>query len=176
MTALDRTHEPSLSSWVESANDPRSDFPIQNLPFGVFRRRGSSSNARIGVAIGDSILDLAACVDRHLLGSLDIALASSLREPTLNALMALGAEPVRELRSTVSHLLRRDRDAADRAKAAECLVLARDVEMLLPATIGDYSDFYASIDHATNVGSMFRPDNPLLPNYKWVPIGYHGRA
>jgi fumarylacetoacetase len=176
VTALDHTHEPALTSWVESANDPRSDYPIQNLPLGVFRRRGSPANARIGVAIGDSILDLAACVDRQVLGSLDASLGSSVREQTLNALMALGVEPARELRSSVSRLLRRDGSAADRAKAAECLVLARDAEMLLPATIGDYSDFYASIDHATNVGSMFRPDNPLLPNYKWVPIGYHGRA
>lgn len=176
MTALDRTHDPALVSWVESANDPRSDFPIQNLPFGVFRRRGSPARASIGVAIGDAIVDLEACLQRQLLGTLDSSLAASLREPTVNALMALGSEAAREVRFAVSGLLQREADASRRVSAAECLVRAGDVEMLLPATIGDYSDFYASIDHATNVGSMFRPDNPLLPNYKWVPIGYHGRA
>jgi len=174
---LDRTHDPALTSWVESANDPRTDFPIQNLPLGVFRRRSASDHARIGVAIGDQILDLAACASDHLLPSLDDDLVARLGDATLNRLMARGREAARVLRAAVSELLRGDAAEPSRLVSVKrCLVPARDVEMSLPAAIGDFSDFYASIEHATNVGSMFRPDNPLLPNYKWVPIGYHGRA
>src|SRR6185503_168447 len=126
-----------------------------NLPFGVFRRAGE--DARVGVAIGDQILDLRA--------------ASLLDASNLNVLMAQGRDAVQALRRTISDLLR-----AGAPPMPRVLVPMDDVEMLLPASIGDYSDFYASMHHATNVGSMFRPDNPLLPNYKWVPIGYHGRA
>jgi fumarylacetoacetase len=154
---LDDTHEPALRSWVESANDPDADFPIQNLPFGTFRRIGSPEPARIGVAIGDQIFDAAA--------------AGIIAERNLNELMALGPSRVREIRAALSKRLR-----ADAPRAPELLVPMRDAELLVPAQIGDYTDFYASLHHATNVGSMFRPDNPLLPNYKWVPIGYHGRA
>jgi fumarylacetoacetase len=152
---LDDTHDPSLRSWVDSANDATTDFPIQNLPFGVFRHAAHES--RVGVAIGDRILDLRAC------GLFD--------GERLDALMAQGREAARSIRQHASALLRHG--AAPRS---DLLVSMRDVEMVLPCTIGDYTDFYASIHHATNVGSMFRPDNPLLPNYKWVPIGYHGRA
>ena len=157
MTMLDETHAPGLRSWVESANDPATDFPIQNLPFGVFRRAGSEETPRVGVAIGDQIFDLAA--------------ADLMRAESLNGLMGLGNAAAAELRREVS---RRLRDGAQATPST--LVSMRDAELFLPAQIGDYSDFYASISHATNVGSMFRPDNPLLPNYKWVPIGYHGRA
>ena len=154
---IDDTHAPGLRSWVASANDPATDFPIQNLPFGVFRRRDSDETPRVGVAIGDQIFDLAA--------------ADLLRAESLNDLMALGGAAARELRETVS---RRLRDDAEPEPAL--LVPMAEAEMFVPARIGDYTDFYASIAHATNVGSMFRPDNPLLPNYKWVPIGYHGRS
>jgi len=154
---LDETHDPALRSWVESANDPSSDFPIQNLPFGVFRRSSSDESPRVGVAIGDQIYDLAA--------------ADLMRADSLNGLMGLGNAAATELRRELS---RRLREGAD--PDASALVPMRDAEMFLPATIGDYTDFYASISHATNVGTMLRPDNPLLPNYKWVPIGYHGRA
>ena len=154
---LDATHAADLRSWVESANDPTTDFPIQNLPFGVFRRRGTDESPRVGVAIGDQIFDLAA--------------ADIMRAEALNELMSLGRETSRELRAEVSARLR---DGVE--PQPSLLVAMSDAEMFVPAHIGDYTDFYASIHHATNVGSMFRPDNPLLPNYKWVPIGYHGRA
>jgi fumarylacetoacetase len=154
---LDASHDSALRSWVESANDPQTDFPIQNLPFGVFRRRESDETPRVGVAIGDQIFDLAA--------------ADVLRADSLNELMAMGRDAARELRNEVSARLRA---AAEPMPAL--LVPMADAELFLPARIGDYTDFYASIAHATNVGSMFRPDNPLLPNYKWVPIGYHGRS
>lgn len=169
---LDATHDPQLSSWVASANRPDSDFPIQNLPLGVFRR--GNEPARIGVAIGDQILDLAACHRHGLFTELPSDLVVALGDTTLNRLLALGRPAWRLLRQHLSALLRHDAPA--QTLAADILIPQAQAELLLPATIGDYTDFYASIVHATNVGSMFRPDNPLLPNYKYVPIGYHGRA
>ena len=169
---LDATHAPQLKSWVASANG-HADFPIQNLPLGVFRRRGTEEAARGGVAIGDMILDLAACYRARRFTGLAGTAAGACAGPTLNPMMALGAAAGAELRRQVSELL-----AADSAAFRDpgLLVSQAEAELLLPAVIGDYTDFYASVHHATNVGSMFRPDNPLLPNYKWVPIGYHGRA
>jgi len=172
---LDHTHDASPRSWVEAANDPAADFPIQNLPLGVFRRR-AGTDARIGVAIGDQVLDLPACRSSGLLSELPPQVADACIATTLNALMSLGRDAARALRGVASNLLRVDSRERVATHAGHILVPMRDVDMLLPVTIGDYTDFYASIDHATNVGSMFRPDNPLLPNYKWVPIGYHGRA
>jgi fumarylacetoacetase len=155
--AIDETHDPSLSSWVESANDPATDFPIQSLPFGRFRLNGEG-RLRIGVAIGDQVLDLGA--------------AGLAQGDDMNALMAAPAQERRALRAALSRKLRAGGDTALRAH----LVAQRDVLMGVPCRIGDYTDFYTSIHHATSVGRQFRPDNPLLPNYKWVPIGYHGRA
>jgi fumarylacetoacetase len=169
---VDHTHEPSLRSWVESA-EGHADFPIQNLPLGVFRRRGSDEAARVGVAIGDLILDLTACHSERRFTGLAATAADACDGPTLNPLMALGARPRAELRRQVSELLTANSAASGNPGL---LVPQAEAELLLPAAIGDYTDFYASVHHATNVGSMFRPDNPLLPNYKWVPIGYHGRA
>ena len=160
MAALvDETHDPALTSWVESADDPATDFPVQNLPFGRFRRSGEQSLA-LGVAIGDQVLDLrrAGLIDTDDMG----------------VLMRGDVAARRELRRTISQGLRRDSGRRDALRA--CLVPQRNVEMVLPCRIGDYTDFYTSIHHATNVGKQFRPDNPLLPNYKWIPIGYHGRA
>ena len=154
----------ALSSWVEGA-DGHPDFPLENLPFGVWRK---GVDPRIGVAIGDQILDLRGCQDAGL-----IAEWSCTRE-SLNELMSRGRESARRLRRRIMELL--GAGAEEREQVARHLIAQRDVEMLVPASIGDYTDFYASIHHATNVGSMFRPDNPLLPNYKWVPIGYHGRS
>ena len=173
---IDETHRASLRSWVDSANDPGGDFPIQNLPLGIVRR-GSDTPAA-AVAIGDQVLFLDAAARLGLLDGVARDAATACAGGTLNPLMALGPEPRRALRAGLVDLLRHDTDAGRRARASgrELLAAARDVEPLLPATIGDYTDFYASIYHATNVGSMFRPDNPLLPNYKYVPIGYHGRA
>ncbi len=173
---LDGTHDAALRSWVESANVPGSDFPVQNLPLGVFRR-GGSGPARIGCAIGDRLLDLAACEARGLLRGLPSDVEEACRATALNALMALEPRVRGTLRHRLSHLLRADGGfVTARAADDDVLVSQADAQMLLPAAVGDYTDFYASVFHATNVGKMMRPDNPLLPNYKWVPIGYHGRA
>jgi fumarylacetoacetase len=174
---LDETHDPNTLSWVEAANDPQSDFPIQNLPFGVFRRRGGSREPKVGVAIGDSILDLEGMQAEGLVAADDLRHAwEASASNSLNALMSLGSVPRRALRQRLHTILRQDASAADRRAASRDLISQADVEMILPAFIGDYTDFYASIFHATNVGKLFRPDSPLLPNYKYVPIGYHGRG
>jgi len=144
---------------TEQASNP-ADFPIENLPFGVMRRDGQ---AHICTAFEDRILDLHACEKAGLIGE------PALREPLLNALMAKGRAASRAVRARVRELI-------ESGKAEPHFVAMAGAEMLLPMRIGDYTDFYASVHHATNVGSMFRPDNPLLPNYKWVPIGYHGRS
>jgi fumarylacetoacetase len=174
---VNRTHDARLSSWVDSAQG-HTDFPIQNLPFGVFRRGDSGQAPHVGVAIGNEILDLAACRPVASFTGLGDQAARACDAPSLNALMSLGPEYWSALRSQLSAFLSADSEAyrADRQLGRRVLVPLGETELLVPAAIGDYSDFYASLFHATNVGSMFRPDNPLLPNYKWVPIGYHGRA
>ena len=171
---LNFTHEAARRSWVESANEPVADFPLQNLPYGVCRQLGWPA-PRIVAAIGDQVLDLAAASEAGLLPP---TVAAACREPALNALMGLGAPAWSALRARLSELLGADTCPAgpSRAAAGRCLLPASPAAMLLPARIGGYTDFYASIFHATNVGSMFRPEAPLLPNYKWVPVGYHGRA
>ena len=165
------THDPALRSWVDSANLPGAEFPIQNLPFGAVR--AGSGSARLVVAIGDRVLDLAATGDAGALAGLDDQVISACRAPALNDLMALGQPAWSALRARLSALLRADAVSSPPAGALRPIA---EVELVLPVAIGDYTDFYASVHHATNVGSMFRPDQPLLPNYKWVPIGYHGRA
>jgi fumarylacetoacetase len=171
---LNATHDPDLKSWVAAANRPGGDFPIQNLPFATFRRAGTPESFRGGVAIGDQVLDLRAVQElRHVSGTAADALKAC-TEPTLNAFMALGTDAWSTLRNTLSRLLREDEKEAPALRSA--LVAQSDAEFAVPAKIGDYTDFYASIYHATAVGTLFRPDNPLLPNYKWVPIAYHGRA
>jgi len=168
---LNHTHDPQARSWVQSANDGATDFPIQNLPLGVFQ---AASAAHIGVAIGDQIFDLHAAVACGLLAVFDGEANAALHQPTLNDLMALGNDANAQLRSAVFQLLSEGQKKQSACEAH--LHPQHSATMRMPAAIGDYTDFYASIFHATNVGSMFRPDNPLLPNYKWVPIGYHGRA
>jgi fumarylacetoacetase len=168
---LNRTHDPQARSWILSANQADCDFPIQNLPLGVFQH---GADAQIGVAIGDQVLDLHGAASTGLLAQLDASVRRALAGPVLNPLMALGREANANLREALFDLLQEG--SPTKESCATHLHPQRDVTMLLPANIGDYTDFYASIYHATNVGSMFRPDNPLLPNYKWVPIGYHGRA
>ena len=172
MAQIDETHDPELRSWVASANG-HPDFPIQNLPLGVFSPPGGGA-PRAGVAIGDMVLDLAAAHAAGLLAGEAARAAEAASGGTLNALFALGAGPRRALRARLSELLAEG--SAERAKAEPCLHAAADCTLHLPARIGDYTDFYVGIHHATNVGKLFRPDNPLLPNYKYVPIGYHGRA
>ena len=172
-------NDPSLESWVESAQDPATDFPVQNLPFGVFRRAGTAEMPRPGVAVGDQVLDLAACFAEGLLAEVaDTPAALACALPALNGLMALGRTQVTALRQRVSELLRAGGVPTryDRERAARILVPQADAELFVPAEVGDYTDFYASVHHAANVGALFRPDQPLLPNYTWVPIGYHGRA
>ena len=157
---IDETHDPALTSWVAAANDPATEFPVQNLPFGRFRT-ATNPAPRLGVAIGDQVLDLE---------------RAGLVEPgsDLNALMARGPALRRTLRLTLSRGLRAG--SPKQAGWAAALVPMAEAELLLPCRVGDYTDFYIGIHHATRVGRLFRPDNPLLPNYKWVPIGYHGRA
>jgi fumarylacetoacetase len=175
---MNATHDPRRTSWVESAQGA-TDFPIQNLPFGVFHERGDDvEDARVGIAIGDRILDITACHDEGRFTGLAERAAEACASPSLNLLMGTGREPVSALRRQVADLLDVDAPAhkANKRLGDRILVPMAEAELLLPARVGDYTDFYASIHHATNVGSMFRPENPLLPNYKWVPIGYHGRA
>jgi fumarylacetoacetase len=171
---IDQTHDPSLRSWVESANQKDTDFPIQNLPFGVFRHRNGIRSSRIGVAIGDQILDLTSCYHSRLLQELPEQLQAACTASNLNPLMALGSWASSALRTRLSELLRWNEQKP--SSETKLLVPMVEAELLLPANISDYTDFYASIFHATNVGKLFRPDNPLLPNYKYVPIAYHGRA
>lgn len=170
--SINATHDPNLRSWVESANQPDTDFPIQNLPFGVLRSQNSSEPSRIGVAIGNQILDLSLCYQAGLLRELPERLQVACAAPDLTQIFAMGTEATSLLRSHISQVLRSN----EQPPASAILIAMSDAELLLPTNIGDYTDFYASIFHATNVGKLFRPDNPLLPNYKYVPIAYHGRA
>lgn len=174
MSQLNETHDVALQSWVASANGAGCDFPIQNLPFASFKRKGSQDAFRGGVAIGDQILDLQALAATGSLQGDAQRAATAGAEPQLNALMGLGAKLWSALRLALSRGLRTG--AAEQAVWQACLVPQADAELGLPARIGDYTDFYTSIYHATNIGKQFRPDNPLLPNYQWIPIGYHGRA
>jgi fumarylacetoacetase len=171
--SINATHNPSLRSWVESANHKDTDFPIQNLPFGVFRER-NETDGRIGVAIGDRILDLFACREAGLLLELPESLQEACGAPSLNSLMALGSWATLALRDRLSQLLQLN--GLTPPLETKIIIPMAEAELLLPANIGDYTDFYASIFHATNVGKLFRPNNPLLPNYKHIPIAYHGRA
>lgn len=169
---MNETHDPNARSWVESANQPGTDFPIQNLPLGVFDR-GKAMRC-VGVAIGDRVLDLSSAAEADCVPLIDEITEEALMEEHLNLLMALGRQRWSTLRRACFEMLREGSE--HRANIEKFVVAISDVHMLVPCVIGDYTDFYASLYHATNVGSMFRPDNPLLPNYKWVPIGYHGRA
>ncbi len=181
---LDATNDPSLKSWIESANQPDCDFPIQNLPFGVFRRIDDSDEApgAIGIAIGDYVLDVRKAIESGILKLPDADAPDSVEThlywPMLNGFLEDGREAWSEVRRAVSALLRQDNPSRRKteSKRDQFLVPMDRVQMLLPVSIYNYTDFYCSIHHAANVGSMFRPDNPLLPNYKHLPIGYHGRA
>lgn len=172
MPTLNATHDPLLRSWVASANEAGTDFPIQNLPFGVFRRAGTNEAFRGGVAIGDQIVDLSLTANVFTGDAARAARVAS--ASTLNAFMAMGESAWSALRAALSEALKEGSPRQSQLTGA--LVPQADAEFTLPARIGDYTDFYTSIHHATNVGRLFRPDNPLLPNYKWIPIGYHGRA
>ncbi len=151
---IDETHDPALRSWVESANQTVTDFPIQNLPYVSFRSP-TTEGTRLGVGIGDQVLDV----------------SGAFKIPSMLTVMAMPRDARLALRGRVCQFLTTRSEGAE-----QWLVPMNQAELLLPCDIPDYSDFYASIHHATNVGRMFRPDNPLLPNYKWLPVAYHGRA
>ena len=172
---VDETHSAARRSWVASANG-HPDFPIQNLPLGVFAPPGGA--ARGGSAIGDEIFDLAAALELGLFEGIAARAAEAASGTTLNPLFALGREPRVALRRRLIEILDSDGREHGRSEALRSRLLHRaaDCRLELPAAIGDYTDFFAGIHHATNAGKLFRPDNPLLPNYKYVPIGYHGRA
>ena len=173
MYEINETHDPNLRSWVESANDPNTDFPIQNLPFCTYRNRFGANHNELGVRIGDYLIEFDVLTSGQLL-----KLKSS-ETPFIyiEDVSSAAFERKTELRRILVNALREDADAASKAEIEASLVLASKCELVQPFPfIRDYTDFYCSIFHATNVGSMFRPDNPLLPNYKYVPIGYHGRA
>jgi fumarylacetoacetase len=171
MNGLDRTNDPQARSWLASANRPDCEFPIQNLPFAIFG--WGSERFRAGVAIGDQIVDLARWADRVPTNP-EASRAARAAGSTLNALMQLGPSSWQALRHELFAGL--SSGSPLESQLRECLVPQRDATYAVPAQIGDYTDFYTSIFHATAIGRQFRPDNPLLPNYKWVPIGYHGRS
>ncbi|HMD75702.1 MAG TPA: fumarylacetoacetate hydrolase family protein, partial [Steroidobacteraceae bacterium] len=174
MSALNATHDATLRSWLESANQPDSDFPIQNLPYGIFRRAGSQEPYRGGVAIGDQIVDLQALhLRRPFAGAAAQVLAAG-TETSLNRLMSQTASALAEFRAALSGLLRGGSPWEAQLRAD--LVPQAAAQFDLPAQIRNYTDFYTSIHHATAVGRLFRPTNPLTPNYRWMPIAYHGRA
>ena len=172
--ALDFTHDATLRAWLASANTLETDFPIQNLPLGMFRRAGRRENFRPGVAIGDQIVDLLAACDAGALPPAVVASLAGCENGELNAFMAQGRAARVALRHALSQSLREG--SAQEAALQPTLVAQDEAEYAVPCRIGDYTDFYTGIHHATTVGKLFRPDNPLLPNYKWVPIGDHGRA
>lgn len=172
MMAVRETNDPMLTSWVKVPAG--SDFPIQNLPFGIFKTADSSP--RTGVAIGDAILDVAFLHDGGFLDSMAIP-PGVFRQPCLNDFLALGRERIRAVRNRVSELLRQDDHTLPHALRQKALILQPEAQMLLPVRVSNYTDFYSSEEHAINVGSIFRdPENPLLPNWKHLPVGYHGRA
>lgn len=165
---IDETHDPQLRSWVQDANG-HAEFPIQNLPLGIFRPRGAS--AQPGIAIGDHILSLEVLAESGMLDDDSLEACNAAQGETLNRLLALGARYRRALRRAASKFL-----AQGAREQPKLLHRALECELLMSAHVGDYTDFYAGIHHAENVGKLFRPESPLLPNYKWVPIGYHGRS
>ena len=170
----DATNDPARRSWLASANAEGCDFPIQNLPFAVFRRRASDQPFRGGIGIGDQILDFGALGDSPPFQADAARGARAANQPALNALMQLGPQVWQALRHAIFEAMLEG--AALRSRLSGCLLPQSEAEYALPARIGDFTDFYSSIHHATTVGRMFRPDNPLMPNYKWMPIGYHGRS
>ncbi len=173
-TLLNETHDLNLSSWVESANTGKSDFPIQNLPFAIFKEQNKDNGFRGGVAIGDQIIDLAALKNKNVFSGLAQESLEACSSHELNEFMSLGKAYWSALRLALSKALRVG--STLQSALQDCLVNQSDAQYALPCKIGDYTDFYTSIYHATSVGKLFRPDNPLLPNYKWIPIGYHGRS
>lgn len=173
---LNQTHDPVARSWLDAAQADGCDFPIQNLPHAVFRRQGSTEAFRGGVAIGDQVLDLSAVAASNLLDgpALEAARAASL--PALNDFFALGPAAWQRLRHALFDLLKADAPEATRATLRGCLVPQAEAAYTVPARIGDYTDFYTSIDHARNISRLMNPDGDVTPNFRWIPTAYHGRV
>ena len=172
------TTSSSQKSWIESANKPSSDFPLQNLPYGIFNLRNKSFDPRICIAIGDYVLDLKGCVDAGLLNEIPNQTCLTLQKEVLNDFMSLDRTQHLLVRLKIIELLKEDSPAIRNNMILKnnLLHLRSGIDLLMPIQIGDYTDFYASIHHASHVGSIMRPDNPLMPNYRHMPIGYHGRS
>ncbi|WP_220814315.1 fumarylacetoacetase [Pseudomonas paralcaligenes] len=171
---MNHTHDVNARSWLESANAPSTDFPIQNLPFAVFRRSGTQEAFRGGVAIGDQVIDLAALSSGSLLEGIALQAARAAAQPALNDFFALGPAAWRALRHALFALLQEG--AAQAVAMRACLAPQSEVEYAVPAHIGDYTDFYTSLDHAVNCTRLMRPDSDVSPNFRWMPIAYHGRV
>jgi len=176
MIELDFTHNAAARSWLDSANVAACDFPIQNLPHAVFRRTGRDEAYRGGVAIGDQVLDLAALAASGLVGGATLDAAHAAGQPTLNAYMALGPKAWRGLRHALFALLEDGVQPSLTGALRACMVPQADVEYTVPARIGDYTDFYTSLDHALNISRLMNPDGDVTPNFRWIPTAYHGRV
>ncbi|MBW7833604.1 MAG: fumarylacetoacetase [Simplicispira suum] len=176
MSPIDHTHNPAARSWVTSANAPDGDFPIQNLPFAVFRHQGGDEAFRGGVAIGDQVIDLARVAELGCLEGLAHEAVLAGAHPYLNDLMAMGPEAARALRHGLFALLKEGADGPAVDALRGCLTPQVAVQYTVPVQVHNYTDFYTSIHHARNVGRLIRPDQPLSPNFQWLPIAYHGRA
>ncbi len=177
---INETHDPNVKSWIESANAPDTDFPIQNLPFCIFVHDSFTNHERIGFAIGDFIIDFHSLLEEGLVAEKDSELYKQLEsvafDGNLNSAVEFQSKHFAFVRQKLIEILSEKADENTRTKVEKHLYLISESYLLNPFKIGNYTDFYCSIFHATNVGAMFRPDNPLLPNYKYIPIGYHGRA
>ncbi|HMO80910.1 MAG TPA: fumarylacetoacetase [Pyrinomonadaceae bacterium] len=172
MYEINETHDPNLKSWVESANDPNTDFPIQNLPFCTYKNRFGANHNELGVRIGDRVIEFEVLTSGQLLKNL-----KSYPQIYIEDISQGATETRDQLRRILVNALSEGANSSSKAEIEASLVAANECEFVQPfSQIRDYTDFYCSIYHATNVGSMFRPDNPLMPNYKYIPIGYHGRA
>ncbi|MEQ1757404.1 MAG: fumarylacetoacetase [Vicinamibacterales bacterium] len=165
-----------MTSWIASANVPDTDFPLHNLPFGIFRVRGSNAPWRPGVAIGDSVLDLGRCAESDLLNDLAPGLRRVLTQPTLNALFETGADGVRLVRTAVQRLLDAEASRSRQASASALIFDADACEHALPVTVSNFSDFFASVHHARNISKLRDINAPLPPGYPYAPLAYHGRA
>ncbi|MBP0595013.1 fumarylacetoacetase [Paraburkholderia sp. LEh10] len=173
---LDHTHDVAAKSWLESANRSDTPFPLQNLPFGVFKRAGTAERFRGGVALGDQVIDLGALAEAGVLSGLAAQAGDACAQPTLNGFFGMGRQAWRALRHALFALFGQHADSARVAALRPCLVPQSDAQYALPAQIGDYTDFYTSIDHARNIAALLRPDGALSPNFQWMPVAYHGRV
>jgi fumarylacetoacetase len=173
---LNHTHDSAARSWLAAANKSGTDFPIQNLPFGVFRRRKTEEKFRGGVAIGDQIIDLAAAAQTSVFKGVARRAAKACAADVLNGFLAMGPKAWQALRHALFEALRADASSETKQALKACLVPQSKAEYRVPTRVANYTDFYTSIHHARNVGRVMRPDDPLTPNFQWLPIAYHGRA